>query len=151
MATLFACVALVTSCSTIEAPKVTLTGVEFEGISKDGMEFTLLVDVTNLNDFGAEVSKLDYSILIDESEIAKGVRTEDVVVRAGATVEVAVPFTLTWVGAREGLKEFLDGQEHEWKLKGSANVRKGGASKTFSFVETGDFRGPSTKDVRIDF
>jgi LEA14-like dessication related protein len=146
-----ACLTLATSCSRREAPSVKLTGVDFDGISTEGIEFTLLADVTNLNDFGASIGRVEYDVLIDGSEIAQGVRTEDVHVPAGEAVEVGIPFTLTWEGAKKGLREFLDGEEHEWKLKGSATIKKGALSKTFRFAEVGRFRGPSEKDVDLDF
>ena len=150
-AVLVACLALAASCSTVEPPSVTLTGVDFGGISTEGIEFTLLADVTNLNDFGADVARVEYCVLIDGSEIAEGVRTEGVHIPAGETAEIGIPFTLTWDGVKKGLKEFLDGEEHEWKLKGSASIQKGALSKTFRFAEVGRFRGPSEKDVEIDF
>ena len=144
-----ACVALCTSCSSIQPPKVTLSGVEFEGVSTDGVEFTLLAVVTNVNSFGADIGRLEYRVLIDGTEIARGLRTDDVHVSAGETVEIGIPFTITWKGTKTGVREFLDGEEHEWRLKGSANVRKGAISKTFRFSETGRFTGPS--DAGIDF
>lgn len=149
-AALAACVVLGTSCSSIESPTVTLTGVDFDGISAEGIEFTLLADVTNVNDFGASLGRVEYRILVDGSEIAEGVRTENVEIGAAGTAEVGIPFTLTWEGVKKGLKEFLDGEEHEWKLGGSATVSKGALSKTFKFSEVGHFRGPSEKDVDID-
>ena len=63
---------------------------------------------------------------------------------------MGIPFTLTWDGIKKGMKEFLDGEEHEWKLKGSATVLKGPLSKEFRFEEVGHFRGPSEKDVHLD-
>ncbi len=150
-AVLLACLAFAASCSRVEPPSATLTGVDFEGISTEGIEFTLLADVTNLNDFGAEVGRVEYCVFIDGTEIAQGIRTEGVHIPAGETTEVGIPFTLTWDGVKRGLKEFLDGEEHEWKLKGSASIQKGALSKTFRFVEIGHFRGPSEKDFEIDF
>ena len=149
-AALAGCVALVASCSRIEPPSVTLTGVDFEGMSTEGIEFTLLADVTNVNEFGAAVGRVEYRVLIDGAEIADGVRTEEVEIPAGDTVEVGIPFTLTWEGVKKGFKEFLDGEEHEWKLAGSASVHKGALSRTFRFSEVGRFRGPSEKDVDVD-
>ena len=145
-----ACLTLMASCSRIEPPRVTLTGVDFEGISTEGIEFTLLADVTNANDFGAAVGRVEYRVLVDGTEIADGVRTEEVEIQPGGTVEVGIPFTLTWEGVKKGLKEFLDGEEHEWKLAGSASVHKGALSRTFRFSEVGRFRGPSERDVNID-
>ena len=134
---------LATSCSRIEPPAVTLTGVDFDGISTEGIEFSLLADVTNVNDFGASLGKVEYRILIDGSEIAEGVRTEDVEIGAGGTAEVSIPFTLSWEGIKKGLKEFLDGEEHEWKLEGSARRLEQLSLRTKKFMLSEISKRPS--------
>lgn len=140
-----------TSCSSIEPPKVTLTGVEIEGLSVDGLELTLLVDVTNPNDFGATIGKLDYKVFIDGTRLAEGLLSDDVEVEAEESVEVGIPFTLTWEGVGDALEKALDGREHDWKLKGTATLRKGILAKTFRFDESGSFRSPKKEDIEIDF
>lgn len=142
----------VSSCSTIRPPSVTLKGVEFAGISTDGIDFTLLTDVTNPNGFSATVSQLDYRVFIDDVELAHGETREGVHMGSGETAEVRIPFTLTWEGAKTGLKEFLDGRDHEWRLEGTAGVRKdaGSRGRTFRFVETGSFSGPSGADFDLE-
>lgn len=138
------------SCSSIQPPKVTLTGVEVEGLSVEGLELTLLADVGNPNDFGATIGALDYRVFVDGTRLAQGVLSDDVEVDAGETVEVAIPFTLTWEGVGEAVEKALDGREHDWKLKGSATIRKGILAKTFRFDEGGSFRSPDKDDVDID-
>lgn len=149
------CVALVmalalASCSQIEEPVVTMTGVDFNGISTEGLSFELLVDVENPNAFGADISGLEYEVRIDGTEVAAGKQAEAVSVPAGATVEVGVPFTLVWSGMDEGLKRLLDGERHEWKLSGSVRLSKGALSRAFPFSEKGEFDAPDAKDVEID-
>ncbi len=142
---------LLTSCASIEPPTVTLTGVDVEGVSMDGVELTLLVDVTNPNVFGASVGKLNYEIFVDDTELANGNQLDSVMIEAGKTVEVGIPFTLTWTGMKESLKEITDGNEHEWKIKGYATLSKGVVSKTFTFDESGSFTGPSDIDIDLNF
>jgi LEA14-like dessication related protein len=138
------------SCSSIEPPKVMLTGVEVEGLSVEGLELTLLADVRNPNDFGATIGKLDYWVFVDGTRLAEGVLSDDVELDAGEAAEVAIPFTLTWQGVGEAVEKALDGREHDWRLKGSATLRKGVLSKTFRFDEGGSFRSPEKDDVDID-
>ncbi len=128
-----------------------LTGVEIEGLSVDGLEFTLLADVRNPNDFAATIGKLDYRVFVDGVRLAEGVLSDDVEVAAGESVEVGIPFTLTWEGFGGALEKALDGREHDWKLKGSATLRKGVLAKTFRFDESGSFRSPKKEGVEIDF
>ncbi len=149
--TTIALAVLVTSCATVEAPKVVLNSIDIDGISTDGVELTLLVDVTNTNDFGADIGRLEYRVDVDDTEIATGVRTADVHVPAGETVEVSIPFTVTWTGIGKGIGEYLDGREHSWKLTGKVKVSSGVLSKTFDFSESGEFQGPEAKGVEIDF
>jgi len=139
-----------TSCATIEPPKVVLSGVELEGISTDGIEFRLLASVTNPNGFAADVEELDYTVEVDGTEVARGARSATVSVDAGATVDVEVPFALTWKGIEKGLDRYLDGGRHEWSLKGTATIGKGAISKTFRFSERGSFTGPDAGDLRFD-
>jgi LEA14-like dessication related protein len=149
--TLLALTILTASCATLEAPKVVLHSVDIDGISTDGIELTLLVDVTNPNAFGADVGRLQYSVKVDGEELATGERTKEVHVPAGDTVEVGIPFTVTWEGIGQGINEYLDGGEHVWKLEGSVRVSKGGLSKRFDFSESGEFQGPDANRVEMDF
>lgn len=145
------CSFLLASCSSVQAPKVILTGVEIEGMSVEGLELTLLADVRNPNDFGATIGELDYKVYVDNERLAAGLLTEDVEVPAGESVEVGIPFTLTWEGVGDTLEKALDGKRHDWKLKGSAKLRKGVLAKTFRFDESGSFTSPKAQDVEIDF
>ena len=140
----------VTSCSRIEEPVVTMTGVDFKGISTDGLSFKLLVDVENPNGFGADISELEYRVLLDNVEVATGMQKDTVAVPAESTVEVAMPFTIVWGGIDKGLKKLLDGEEHEWRLKGSVRLNKGALSRVFRFSENGTFDAPEADNFKID-
>jgi LEA14-like dessication related protein len=142
---------LTTSCADIEPPKVILTGLEIEGMSVDGLELVLLTDVRNPNDFGATIDKLSYKVSVDGTRLAEGLLSDDVDVGAGEVVEVGIPFTLTWEGVGDAVEKALDGKEHDWKLKGSATLKKGIVAKTFRFDEGGSFQSPEAEDVEIDF
>lgn len=139
------------SCGSFQEPVVTLTGADFHGLSTEGLEFSLIVDVENPNGFGADISGLTYKVLIDGTEVAAGVQDNPVGVAAEETVEVAIPFTLVWSGVNKGLTKLLDGEEHDWKLKGSVRLNKGPVSKTFKFSEDGNFESPNIEDVELDF
>ena len=145
-------VSLVTmaSCSSIEKPEVTMTGVDFVGISMEGLAFELLVDVENPNVFGADIHSLTYHVQLDNIEVASGTQDDPAVVPANSTVEVGVPFTIMWGGVDKGLKKLLDGEEHEWRLNGSVELSKGGLSKTFPFSEGGRYEAPEASDIELD-
>ncbi len=147
---LLMCLLAVTSCSRIEEPVVTMTGVDFRGISTEGLSFKLLVDVENPNGFGADISELEYRILLDNVEVATGLQKDTVAVPAESTVEVAMPFTIVWGGIDKGLKKLLDGEEHEWRLKGSVRLNKGALSRVFRFSENGTYDAPKANDLNID-
>ena len=147
---LLMCFLAVTSCSRIEEPVVTMTGVNFRGISTEGLSFRLLVDVENPNGFGADIGELEYRILLDNVEVATGLQKDTVAVPAESTVEVAMPFTIVWGGINKGLKKLLDGEEHEWRLKGSVRLSKGAMSRVFRFSENGTFDAPRANDIKID-
>ena len=147
---LLMCLLAVTSCSRIEEPVVTMTGVDFGGISTEGLSFKLLVDVENPNGFGADISELEYRVLLDNVEVATGLQKDAVAVPAESTVEVAMPFTIVWSGIDKGLKKLLDGEEHEWRLKGSVRLNKGALSRVFRFSENGTFDAPKADNFKID-
>ena len=149
-ALLLMCLLAVTSCSQIEEPAVTMTGVDFRGISIEGLAFNLLVDVENPNAFGADISDLEYRILLDNAEVATGLQTDTIAVPAESVVEVGIPFIIVWSGIDEGLKKLLDGEEHEWRLKGSVKLSKGAMSRVFRFSENGTFDAPEANDIEID-
>jgi LEA14-like dessication related protein len=149
-ALLLMCLLAVTSCSQIEEPAVTMTGVDFRGISIEGLAFNLLVDVENPNAFGADISDLEYRILLDNAEVATGLQKDTIVVPAESVVDVGIPFIIVWSGIDEGLKKLLDGEEHEWRLKGSVRLSKGAMSRVFRFSENGTFDAPEANDIEID-
>jgi len=144
------CLLAVTSCSQIAEPDVTMTGVDFKGISTEGLSFNLLLDVENPNGFGADISDLEYGVLLDGAEVATGLQKDTVVVPAESVVEVRIPFIIVWSGIDKGLKKLLDGEEHEWRLKGSVRLSKGAMSRVFRFSENGTFDSPKANDIEID-
>jgi len=148
---LLALAMLAASCSKIEAPHVVLNGVDLEGISTDGIEFTLKAEVTNPNGFSANIGKLEYSVRVDGTEVASGMRTKRVPVEAGETVEVGIPFAVTWEALGKGIDQYFDGGDHRWKLTGSAVLSKGAMSRTFTFSESGRFEGPDAGEIDLDF
>ena len=149
-ALLLMCLLAVTSCAQIEEPVVTMTGVDFRGISTEGLAFNLLVDVENPNGFGADISELECRVLLDNTEVATGLQKDFVAVPAESTVEVGIPFTIVWSGLDKGLKKLLDGEEHEWRLKGSVRLSKGAMSRVFRFSESGTYDAPTANDIEID-
>ena len=149
-ALLLLCLLAVTSCSQIEEPVVTMTGVDFRGISTEGLAFKLLMDVENPNGFGADISELEYRVSLDNMEVATGLQKDAVAVPAESTVEVGIPFTIVWSGIDDGLKKLLDGEEHQWRLKGSVRLSKGAMSRVFRFSENGTYDAPEANDIEID-
>ena len=151
-ATLLAMLVLaVTSCSQVEEPVVTMTGVDLHGLSTKGLALSLIVDVENPNGFGADIGELEYRVLLDNTEVATGLQENTVAVPAESTVEMKIPFTIVWSGMDTGLSKLLDGEEHEWRLKGSVRLSKGALSRTFKFSEGGRFDAPKASDIEIDF
>lgn len=135
------------SCGRLESPDVVLSGVDSGRATSDGMEFVLTVEVGNPNDFSADLGDFDYEVRVDERKVGEGSRRDVVTVPAGKTVEVGVPFTLAWKGARDILTSFFDGSDHEWELEGSLEVSKGALRKTFRFTETGTFSALFREDT----
>jgi LEA14-like dessication related protein len=131
-------------------PVVTMTGVDFKGISTEGLSFKLLMDVENPNGFGTDISELRYRVLLDNAEVATGLQEDTVVVPAEGVVEVGIPFVIVWSGIDKGLKKLLDGEEHEWRLKGSVRLSRGAISRVFKFSENGTFDSPKANDIEID-
>ncbi len=149
-ALLLVCLLTVTSCSQMVEPVVTMTGVDFKGISTEGLSFKLLMDVENPNGFGTDISELRYRVLLDNAEVATGLQEDTVVVPAEGVVEVGIPFVIVWSGIDKGLKKLLDGEEHEWRLKGSVRLSRGAISRVFKFSENGTFDSPKANDIEID-
>ncbi len=149
-ALLLMCLLAVTSCSQIVEPVVTMTGVDFRGISIEGLSFNLMMDVENPNGFGADISDLEYRILLDNAEVANGLQEDTIVVPAKSVVEVGIPFVIVWSGMDKSLKKLLDGEKHEWRLKGSVKLSKGAMSRVFRFSENGTFDAPRASDIEID-
>ena len=149
-ATLLMCLLALTSCSQVEEPVVTMTGVDFRGLSTEGLELHLLVDVENPNGFGADVSQLKYRVFLDSIKVAEGIQKDPVPVPAESTVEVEIPFTIVWSGIDKGLKKLLVGEEHDWRVKGSVRLNKGALSRVFKFSESGTFDAPEADDIEID-
>jgi LEA14-like dessication related protein len=138
------------SCSSVEEPKMTIRGVDFEGISTDGLEFVLSVEVSNPNAFGAVIDYVEYGVEVDRREVATGRQIDDVSVPAGATVDVDVPFAVRWDGFRDALRDVFDGGTHDWCFEGTVRLKKGPLTRTFSFRERGTFESPDVVDVSFE-
>ena len=149
-AVLLVALATLTSCSEIEEPEVTMTGVDVHGLTTDGLRLHLLVDVENPNGFGADISELEYRVFLDNTKVAEGLQEDPVAVPAKSTVEVEIPFTIVWSGIDERLRKLLDGEEHDWRIKGRVELSKGPLTKSFRFSESGEFTAPSADNIEID-
>lgn len=149
-AVLLVCLLALTSCSQIEEPGVTMTGVDLHGISTEGLELHLLVDVENPNGFGADISQLEYRVFLDNIKVAEGLQEDAVAVPAESTVAVEIPFTIVWSGVDKGLKKLLDGEEHDWRVGGSVRLNKGAISRVFDFSESGTYDAPKAGEIEMD-
>jgi LEA14-like dessication related protein len=147
---LLVCLVALTACSDVQEPVVTITGVDLHGLSTEGLALHLIVDVENPNPFGADIGELEYRVLLDDTEVATGLQEDAVAVPAKSTVEVKIPFTIVWSGMDEGLSKLLDGEEHDWRLKGRVKLSKGAISRTFRFSEGGRYEAPRASDIDID-
>jgi len=141
---------LLVSCADVQKPDVVMTGVNLRGISTEGIALDLLVDVSNPNGFSAHIGELEYTVYLDDLEVAAGDQGGEVNVPAESTVEVAVPFTIAWEGMDRSLRKLLDGEEHRWRLKGRVEVAKGPLRRSFAFSERGRFKAPEVSDIEID-
>ena len=150
IAALVLCLFVAASCSDIQEPVVTMTGVDVHGLSTEGLALNLVVDVENPNGFGADIGELEYRVLLDNTEVATGLQEDNVSVPAEGTVEVKIPFTIVWSGMDKGLKRLLDGEEHEWRVKGRVRLSKAGLSRVFKFSEGGRFDAPKASDIEIN-
>ncbi len=148
--TLLVAAAALSSCSQVEEPKMTIHEVAFVGISTDGLEFELLVEVSNPNSFGAEIDYVEYLVEVDRREVARGRQVENVSVPANSSVDVEVPFSVRWDGFKETLRGVFDGGEHHWGLEGQVRLRKGALTRTFSFREGGVFESPRVEPSIIE-
>ena len=142
VAALAALAICLSSCSSIQEPVIRLEGVDLVGISTDGLELMLQASLENPNDFGADIDELEYKILGDGVELARGSREMEIRVGAGETVEIGVPFDLKWSSGKTILKGILDGEEHDWQFEGSVGVKKGPIRTTFAFSESGSINSP---------
>ncbi len=131
------------SCSSFREPDVTLIDVDFVGISGDGLRFKMMARVENPNDFSASIERVEYRIYGDGVELAEGKWSESVPVPARGSVEVRVPFVLKWKGGQTILESMFDDDEHEWRFKGSVELRKGPITRVFPFSESGTIHTPS--------
>jgi LEA14-like dessication related protein len=134
------CLVAAASCTSVEPPEVTLTGVEFVGLSTEGLSLILIADVADPNGIGGRIRDLEYSVYVDGTKVGQGQQVESVLIPSdGTTVQAEIPFLLRWEGAKEGLQDALHSGQHEWNIKGSAKLQKSGMSRTFKFDEHGTF------------
>ena len=143
------CILAAASCTSVEPPEVTLTGVEFVGLSMEGLSMILIADVSDPNGIGGRIRDLEYSIYVDGTKVGQGQQVESVLIPSdGTTVQAEIPFLLKWEGAKEGLRDAIQTGQHEWNITGSAKLQKSGLSRTFKFDEGGTF-GSQGDDVTL--
>lgn len=149
LAAALACAMLLSSCGSVERPKITLEGVDVEGVSVDGLELVLHAKIRNPNEFEAVVSEFEYSVKVDGVRLAEGRQAKDVRIPGEGSVEVDIPSTLKWKGTKNVLESISMHGSHDWEIKGKLRVRKGPLGRNFSFKESGTFEGAVDIDVDL--
>jgi LEA14-like dessication related protein len=140
-----ACIFFLSSCLSrlIEQPTFQLNAVTIESISLTEMNLVLGMTVQNPNPFDLEVKSLEFALFLNSREIGNCRLQKEVSIRKACCTELRVPLTANFGNLSGYLKSILTGEEIRYQLKGTARLKAGIGSKSFSFSKEGAIIQPS--------
>jgi LEA14-like dessication related protein len=116
-------------------PEVTgIKNVSISGVSLSGVEFLATVEVTNDNNYNANVLSSSYEIYLNNSFIGKGSTTKSQTIHNNSVSYLDLPVRVNYLdlpsSAIEIVKAFISGQKLNCKVDGEVKVELDGVSVT---------------------
>ena len=105
-------------------PDVSVVGVELSSVSLHGWQFGLTLEVHNPTPFSVTVDALDYSLLLNTSEVAVGKLDQTATFAADSRREIKVPLTVRLEKHLSALLALLDERAKvNYEVNGHAWIR----------------------------
>jgi LEA14-like dessication related protein len=104
------------------APGVSVANIEWESMSLDGVTGTLLLDVTNPNEFAFTLKSFDYDLELAGFSVAQGEGSRSQWLSAGHESQVPVPLSFSPGDAGLALLGMLGGTQVDYALSGNLNI-----------------------------
>ncbi len=118
-------------------PNVTLGSVEVTGLSLTGAHLTLQVDLENPNRFGVTITRLGYTVFLNDRPLATGAVLDPISIPSRATTTVRLPLSTSFRDLKTGLKSLLESDSVAYAIEGDVAIRSFFGSRNFPYHRTG--------------
>jgi LEA14-like dessication related protein len=102
--------------SVVEEPKVSLNSVDVTGITLNGVELVVHVDVENPNAFSVPLPDIDWELFIDTSAFLKGAVPNDKNIAGRGKVTLDFPVSVTYEGLYRSFKSLAEKKEIAYNI-----------------------------------
>lgn len=104
------------------APQVSVANIEWESMSLDEVTGTLLLDVTNPNEFAFTLKSFDYDLSLAGHSVAQAEGSRSQWLSAGHESQIPVPLSFSPGEAGVALLGMLGGTQVDYALSGNLNI-----------------------------
>lgn len=116
-------VALATACSiTVEQPRIQVQGMEFTGISNQGLSFRVSLIAYNSNSFTLRLRDLNARLLLEGNDAGSAVTVLGAELPTGRWVPVSANVVVPWAGVPQYLLTAVANPNVNYTLDGNVTV-----------------------------
>jgi len=133
-----------TACASLgrasfKEPVVTFKDAKITGLGATGGSLEIVLDVYNPNQFRLEGQKVTYKVVVDSTDVGEGAYTTRFGVDEGATSEVRLPLTFSYLGLGTAGRALMRTGTVQYRVLGDFTVSTPLGSFTRPYDQTGRF------------
>ncbi len=137
---LFACIGIF-----VKKPLVSLEEIKVNSVSLKGLGFSVGLEVSNPNPFSVTLKELNYSIWLNQEEVAKGRTDQEIKIEKGSKHLVSLPLFIEFSALQAFLGSLKSGEEINYRVVGQATIRSFWRNWKFRFQEKKGIKIPGLK------
>ena len=120
-------------CATVKAPTLQVEKIGKPRVSITGGQLDVVFGVRNPNPEDLLIERLEYELELNGRRVGRGYVSEAVPLKGFERATVRSRADLSFLGVASGVKEVLDEDRVQAKVKGHFYVREGGGTRKLGF------------------
>ncbi|RAL24688.1 hypothetical protein DL240_00315 [Lujinxingia litoralis] len=139
IAALAAASLLLISCA---APRAALRDVEFRSINLSALNFALLIDLTNPNEYALPLREVDWRVDLFSAYLASGTLRHDQQIPARGNARIDLPVAVRFAEAKQSATRIIREPVIPWQVSGACHIETPIGSIPVSFRDSGTWNNP---------
>jgi LEA14-like dessication related protein len=119
------------------SPEISIASVDWDEVSMDSVTGSLILDVSNPNEFAFTVKSLDYDLSLAGQRVAQGERTRSLWMSAGHQSQMSIPVSFSPADAGTALLGMLGGSQIDYALAGNVEIETSFGSLSLPYEHSG--------------